>query len=147
MLFRSRDHTSLSLLMVDIDHFKAYNDTYGHVEGDTCLKKVAQGLASSLQRHVDKVARYGGEEFTVILPGTDDEGAMQVAERMKEEIARMDIEHCGSDTCEKVTISIGVSTVLPTREIKSTQLVDAADKALYQAKEAGRNRCCAENIE
>lgn len=142
-----RDHTTLSLLMVDIDHFKAYNDTYGHIEGDTCLKKVAQGLASSLQRHVDKVARYGGEEFTVILPGTDDEGAMQVAERMKEAIARLAVEHCGSDTCETVTISIGVSTVLPTGELKPTQLVDAADKALYQAKEAGRNRCCAENIE
>lgn len=142
-----RDLTPLSLLMVDIDHFKAYNDNYGHIMGDNCLKRVAQGLASSLQRHVDKVARYGGEEFTVILPGTDALGAMQVAERMKEIIASSNIEHCGSDTANMVTISIGVSTVVPSRELIPTQLVETADKALYLAKGAGRNRCHAENIE
>lgn len=141
-----RNGTPLSLLIVDIDHFKSYNDSYGHIMGDSCLKKVAQGLAESLQRHVDKVARYGGEEFGVILPATDMEGAMQVAVRMNERIKAMNIEHCASGTCSAVTISIGVSTVVPTGPLSSSQLVDAADKALYEAKESGRDRCCAKSV-
>jgi len=137
-----RHKTPLSLLMVDIDHFKDYNDNYGHIQGDNCLKMVAHGLANSLQRHVDKVSRYGGEEFAVILPSTDAEGAYTVAQRMRADIEEMNIEHCASGTCASVTVSIGVSSLVPTTEILSTRLVNAADQGLYKAKESGRNRCC-----
>ncbi|CCH49952.1 GGDEF domain-containing response regulator [Pseudodesulfovibrio piezophilus] len=137
-----RDGCPLSLLLVDIDHFKAYNDSYGHLMGDNCLKKVSGMLANSLQRHVDKVARYGGEEFTIVLPSTDEEGAMQVAERMRANVEELGIEHCDSDTCGNVTISVGVGSVMPKADGSSHNLLDQADKALYKAKKEGRNRCC-----
>ncbi len=141
-----RDCSPLSLLMVDIDHFKAYNDSYGHIMGDKCLKAVASGLAGSLQRHIDKVARYGGEEFAVILPGTEEEGAMQVAERMRQYIENLNVEHNDSETSDSVTVSIGVSTIVPDAKILSSHLVDAADKALYKAKKEGRDKCCTESV-
>ena len=141
-----RDCSPLSLLMVDIDHFKAYNDSYGHIMGDKCLKAVASGLAGSLQRHIDKVARYGGEEFAVILPGTEEEGAMQVAERMRQYIEDLNVEHNDSETSDSVTVSIGVSTIVPDAKILSSHLVDAADKALYKAKKEGRDKCCTESV-
>lgn len=131
----------LSLLLVDIDHFKAYNDSYGHIRGDNCLKKVAQRLSESLQRHVDKVARYGGEEFGVILPSTDAAGAMEVAQRMCRAIRALEIEHCASCACKTVTVSVGVSTVVPRQGLHHAELIDLADTALYRAKEGGRNQC------
>jgi diguanylate cyclase (GGDEF)-like protein len=134
-----RDSTPLSLLIVDIDYFKNYNDCYGHLEGDDCLRKVAQSLYEALLRPTDIVARYGGEEFTVILPNTGSEGAEKVAKRMMDSVARLDIVHKTSSVAETVTISIGVSSILPTRKIAVTSLLDRADKALYQAKEEGRN--------
>lgn len=137
-----RDSSPLSLLIVDIDHFKRYNDNYGHIMGDNCLKRVSRELADSLQRHVDRVARYGGEEFTVILPTTDSDGAMQVAHRMRKNVEALDIEHCASGVCEAVTISVGVSTVVPGAGTSSNLLLDSADKALYRAKKSGRNKCC-----
>jgi diguanylate cyclase (GGDEF)-like protein len=134
-----RDSTCLSLLIVDIDYFKDYNDYYGHLEGDDCLRKVAQSLYEALLRPTDIIARYGGEEFTVILPNTGSEGAGEVARRMMESVARLDIVHKTSSVAETVTISIGVSSLLPTRKLTVTSLLDRADKALYQAKEEGRN--------
>jgi diguanylate cyclase (GGDEF)-like protein len=134
-----RDSTSLSLLIVDIDYFKDYNDYYGHLEGDDCLRRVAQSLYEALLRPTDIVARYGGEEFTVILPNTGSEGAEKVAKRMMDFVARLDIVHKTSSVAETVTISIGVSSILPTGKLAVTSLLDRADKALYQAKEEGRN--------
>jgi diguanylate cyclase (GGDEF)-like protein len=134
-----RDNTCLSLLIVDIDYFKNYNDYYGHLEGDDCLRKVAQSLYEALLRPTDIIARYGGEEFTVILPNTGSEGAGEVARRMMDSVARLDIVHKTSLVAETVTISIGVSSILPTRKLTVTSLLDRADKALYQAKEEGRN--------
>jgi diguanylate cyclase (GGDEF)-like protein len=134
-----RDSTSLSLLIVDIDYFKDYNDYYGHLEGDDCLRRVAQSLYEALLRPTDIVARYGGEEFTVILPNTGSEGAEKVAKRMMDSVARLDIVHKTSSVAETVTISIGVSSILPTGKLAVTSLLDRADKALYQAKEEGRN--------
>lgn len=134
-----RDSTWLSLLIVDIDYFKNYNDYYGHLEGDDCLRKVAQSLYEALLRPTDIIARYGGEEFTVILPNTGSEGAGEVAKRMMDAVARLDIVHKTSSVAETVTISIGVSSILPTRKSAVTSLLDRADKALYQAKAEGRN--------
>lgn len=134
-----RDSTCLSLLIVDIDYFKNYNDYYGHLEGDDCLRKVAQSLYEALLRPTDIIARYGGEEFTVILPNTGSEGAGEVAKRMMDAVARLDIVHKTSSVADTVTISIGVSSLLPTRKSAVTSLLDRADKALYQAKAEGRN--------
>jgi diguanylate cyclase (GGDEF)-like protein len=134
-----RDSTCLSLLIVDIDYFKNYNDYYGHLEGDDCLRKVAQSLYEALLRPTDIVARYGGEEFTVILPNTGSEGAEKVAKRMMDSVARLDIVHKTSSVAETVTISIGVSSIFPSGKLAVTSLLDRADKALYQAKEEGRN--------
>jgi diguanylate cyclase (GGDEF)-like protein len=134
-----RDKTPLSLLLVDIDYFKDYNDTYGHLEGDDCLCKVAHSLYEALLRPTDIVARYGGEEFTAILPNTGSEGAKKVAQRMMDQVGRLGIDHKTSSVAETVTISIGGSSVLPTEKLAATWLLDRADKALYQAKEEGRN--------
>jgi diguanylate cyclase (GGDEF)-like protein len=135
-----REGTSMSLIMIDIDHFKLYNDNYGHIEGDDCLKKVATYLANSMSRPADFIARYGGEEFAVILPMTDHDGAVTVAETLLEQIRKLNLPHRSSLVAERVTISLGVATVLPTRETSSTILIDRADKALYASKIAGRNR-------
>jgi diguanylate cyclase (GGDEF)-like protein len=135
----SRDKTPLSLLIVDIDYFKNYNDCYGHLEGDICLRKVAQALYESLLRPTDIVARYGGEEFTAILPNTGSEGAIKVAQRMMDYVVELDIDHKESSVADMVTVSIGASSVFPTGKLAVTSLLDRADKALYEAKENGRN--------
>jgi diguanylate cyclase (GGDEF)-like protein len=135
----SRDKTPLSLLIVDIDYFKNYNDCYGHLEGDICLRKVAQALYESLLRPTDIVARYGGEEFTAILPNTGSEGAIKVAQRMMDYVAQLDIDHKESSVADMVTVSIGASSAFPTGKLAVTSLLDRADKALYEAKENGRN--------
>ncbi len=137
---------SLSMLFIDIDHFKAYNDRYGHTKGDECLGFVARRIEANLYRSADSVARYGGEEFGVLLPNTDIGGAMALAERLRESVVRLKIRNEGAPGPGLVTVSVGVTT-LPAhgefmRESVTPQLVIAnADRALYQAKENGRNQC------
>jgi diguanylate cyclase (GGDEF)-like protein len=135
-----RGGTPLSLIMVDIDHFKLYNDTYGHQSGDECLRDVATSLAKSLNRAGDLVARYGGEEFVVILPGTGVEGATQVAESMRATVEALGIENRESPIRGTLTISLGVATAFPEKGISPEKLLAAADQALYRAKHEGRNR-------
>ncbi len=136
-----RDNAALSLILIDIDHFKKYNDHYGHVAGDGCLKKVARVIKEAGKRGADFAARYGGEEFAVILPDTDAGGATQVAENTCWAVAALKLPHAASPIADHVSISIGVSTVLPkNEELSPSDLITAADTALYQAKESGRNR-------
>jgi diguanylate cyclase (GGDEF)-like protein len=134
-----RSHTPISLIMMDIDFFKKYNDTYGHAAGDDCLKQVAQALANSIRRPQDFIARYGGEEFVALLPESDSIGALTVANIIQDNIESLDIQHCSSTVNGQVTISQGAATIVPTLETSSLVL-EAADKALYEAKEKGRNR-------
>lgn len=138
-----RDETPLSLLMIDIDYFKQYNDHYGHGAGDICLQRVAATLAKNLARPNDLIARYGGEEFVVILPDTDQQAALQVAERLRECIIKLALPHACSEAESVVTISVGVATQIKIPEYFLPQtLNDAADNALYMAKASGRNRVC-----
>jgi diguanylate cyclase (GGDEF)-like protein len=130
----------MGLIMADIDHFKAYNDTYGHQAGDDCLIQVAQSLYQQLKRPADLVARYGGEEFAIVLPETELKGAGDLAEKMRKEIRRLNIKHSSSPVDQVVTISLGVSCALPTMSPEPEELIAQADQALYQAKNQGRNR-------
>jgi diguanylate cyclase (GGDEF)-like protein len=129
----------LSLIMVDIDFFKNYNDNYGHGSGDECLRKVAATLASFAQRPRDMVARYGGEEFVALLPETPFTDAQLLAERMRMGIELMNIPHAFSPVADRVTISMGLATASPTHRFRSKFLLEAADQALYQAKKETRN--------
>ena len=135
-----REQSSLSILLCDIDYFKQYNDTYGHVMGDGCLKKVARALNETLSRPTDLVARYGGEEFAAVLPQTGEEGALRVAERMQMAIAHLKIPHASSSINPYVTLSIGVASAIPQPPRSPASLVDEADQLLYRAKQQGRNR-------
>lgn len=135
-----RQSTSLSLIMIDIDFFKLYNDYYGHQQGDECLKQVALILNMTATRETDLVARYGGEEFGVILPETGLKGALELAENMRNNIDELKMEHKDSKISDHVTISLGVATAIPEQETKPELLVSAADQALYKAKEEGRNQ-------
>ncbi len=135
-----RSEKSLGLIMIDIDHFKLYNDHYGHQKGDSCLQKVAQGLNLSSHRETDILARYGGEEFSVVLPNTDLSGALKIAEKMRQAVKTLNIEHAKSNVCNILTISLGVSAVIPQMGTKPLILLAAADQALYKAKEDGRDR-------
>ncbi|HXG67974.1 MAG TPA: diguanylate cyclase [Blastocatellia bacterium] len=130
----------LSLIMIDADFFKAFNDAYGHQRGDDCLVLLASTLRNALNRPGDMAARYGGEEFIIILPGTDAEGAAEMAETIRARVEEMGIAHAGSPADKVVTISLGVVTGYPTRGFSPAALIAAADEALYQAKEGGRNR-------
>lgn len=134
-----RDKTPLSLLMVDVDYFKKYNDCYGPLEADDCLRKVAQALYEALLRPTDIVARYGGEEFTAILPNTGSDGAERVAQRMMDYVARLGIIHKGSSVAEVVTVSIGATSVFSSEKLSVSSLLNHAQKALFEAKERGRN--------
>lgn len=134
-----REKTDLALILIDIDHFKAYNDHYGHLQGDDCLKQFAQGASEALLRPVDMFCRYGGEEFGVLLPNTSKEGAENVAKRMAEKIAELAIEHTESPTAGQVTASMGIA-LSESGLTDAVELLDQADKALYRAKEAGRNQ-------
>jgi diguanylate cyclase (GGDEF)-like protein len=138
----ARANTPIALLVADVDHFKQFNDGYGHQLGDDCLKDVARVLESCLRRPTDLVARYGGEEFAVIMPETDAEGAAQVAETMREAVQAAQIAHAYSPVAPVVTISVGAATTLPSRadEDGPRMLLQQADQALYQAKREGRNR-------
>lgn len=134
-----RDSSTLSLLMIDIDHFKRYNDTYGHQAGDGCLQKIASMLEQVVFRPGDLVARYGGEEFAVILTATSAAGASIVARRILDRIAALAIPHA-ADKRGYVTLSIGIASSLPKPEMTLEDLIAGADGALYRAKRAGRNR-------
>jgi len=138
-----REKKSLSLLLIDIDYFKLYNDSYGHQGGDDCLIQVAQVIAKVPQRVVDLVARYGGEEFAVILPNTDIEGALIIAESIKQAIADLAIPHQNSLVSDRVTLSLGVASLMPTIEQNLEILITHADAALYAAKKQGRDRAIA----
>jgi diguanylate cyclase (GGDEF)-like protein len=135
-----RYEENLSVLMLDLDFFKIYNDTYGHLEGDECLKMVAYTLKNLLKRGTDLVARWGGEEFACILPGTNYEGAMKLAEELRKGIENLQIPHEASTVSKYVTISVGVATMIPTLGTEPQEIVEKADKALYRAKQDGRNR-------
>ena len=135
-----RNESSIALIMADVDHFKAYNDTYGHQQGDECLKLVAGTMQSALSRAGDMLARYGGEEFAVILPSTDVAGAFEVAERILNAVSDMRLEHSGSSVADHVTISMGVSALRPDEQSSVQELIETADKNLYTAKAQGRNR-------
>lgn len=135
-----RDKTPISLIILDIDYFKLFNDTYGHLKGDDCLKLVASVIKITLKRPGDFLARYGGEEFAVLLPNTESVGASIIAEKMRANIEDAKISHISSIISEYVTVSIGVTTRSPGQEGSSMDLIDVADKALYRAKQAGRNR-------
>jgi diguanylate cyclase (GGDEF)-like protein len=134
----------LSLLLMDIDSFKAYNDHFGHQQGDTCLSTVAQALAAMLKRPADVAARYGGEEFAAILPDTSTEQARAHANAIREHLAALAIAHAPSATRPQVTLSIGVASFDKERLNQASALVEAADKALYAAKRAGRDRVVAD---
>lgn len=139
----ARAGTRLGLIMLDIDHFKAFNDTYGHVAGDDCLRAVAQVLEQGLQRGTDLVARYGGEEFMAILgdvPSAD--AAFDLAERLRERVAALCIAHASSPTAALLTISLGVITSCCGQDTRPSLLVEQADAELYRAKTSGRNRSC-----
>ncbi len=135
-----RDGSTLSLIMIDIDSFKSYNDIYGHQAGDECLRKVAKALSECLKRKTDLIARYGGEEFACILPGTDEKGATEVAQSFQRRVLELGIAHSGGQAAPIVTISQGVATLKPGKDQEASLLVVMADKALYEAKAGGRNR-------
>jgi len=135
-----RHSTSISLIMLDIDFFKLFNDTYGHQGGDDCLKQVAHTLEQSVLRETDIVARYGGEEFVVILPETGVKGALEVAETLRAKIEAKKIPHASSKVSDYVTISVGVATAVPERGSMPEKLIAAADQVLYEAKDEGRNQ-------
>jgi diguanylate cyclase (GGDEF)-like protein/PAS domain S-box-containing protein len=135
-----RSGSQLSLIMLDVDHFKKYNDHYGHLAGDNCLLQIAKVLRNVVKRPPDIVARYGGEEFVVILPDTNCQGAIALAERIGESMLRLALPHAQSDISEFVTLSLGVATAVDHILTDGAQLVALADQALYQAKKDGRNR-------
>lgn len=134
-----RQRLPLSLIMIDIDYFKEYNDNYGHQKGDQTLISVATTLAGIVHRPGDLLARYGGEEFTVVLPNTSADGALKIAESMRSEIEALGIDHGFSAPFGKITISLGVHTEIPAAETTESEVISAADQALYVAKRAGRN--------
>ncbi len=135
-----RHRHALSLLFIDIDFFKPYNDHYGHTEGDECLKRVARAIRKDMIRAEDLASRYGGEEFACILPQTDNGGALQVARRILHSVRALGIPHAKSAAAEQVTVSIGVATAAPATADRALHLIESADRALYQAKQQGRNR-------
>lgn len=130
----------LSIILCDIDYFKPYNDTYGHLEGDECLRQVALAIKNSFTREVDLVARYGGEEFMVVLPNTPGDSATRQAEKMRKNIWALALEHKSSKVAARVSISAGVYTVTTTKHLSLNQCINFADESLYQAKAAGRNQ-------
>lgn len=137
-----RGGQSIALILLDVDFFKNYNDTYGHQLGDECLIKIAQALQQNANRPADMVARYGGEEFAVILSDTDESGAIVVAQNIHQAIAQLQIPHTSSQVNDYVTVSIGIASLIPMVSLTPEYLIQLADQALYQAKQSGRNRYC-----
>jgi len=140
------DNSQVNVMMVDIDHFKKFNDRYGHHAGDECLEQIAKAMVATLRRPEDSVARYGGEEFVAVLPNTEPGYALQVAERVRQAVEAMQIRHESSSTALVVTVSIGIASCRADFQQKDTVLLAAADRALHQAKREGRNRVCVEQI-
>lgn len=136
----TRSKMIMSLMMIDIDYFKNFNDTYGHAEGDNCLKSVSAEILRNIRRPSDLVARYGGEEFCVVLPETFAGPAAEIAEHIRTNIEGLKIPHSASASSDFVTVSIGVATALPNTDEDAHTLLEAADKQLYRAKETGRNK-------
>jgi diguanylate cyclase (GGDEF)-like protein len=143
----SREQSPLSLILCDIDHFKLYNDTYGHPAGDRCLVEVAQAISKVIKRPSDLVARYGGEEFVLVLPQTSLEGAKYLAQQIRLQVQSLKIPHLRSSVDLYVTISLGVSACIPHPDFDFEVLIAAADQGLYQAKEMGRNQAVEYGIE
>jgi diguanylate cyclase (GGDEF)-like protein len=135
----SRLNTPIALILCDVDYFKQFNDTYGHQEGDYCLRQVALTLQRSFTRSEDVVTRYGGEEFGIILPNTDREQAIEMAVEMQSQVSALKIPHKSSGVADHVTISVGVGVIRPDKDTIMSTLIEEADKALYQAKNDGRN--------
>jgi diguanylate cyclase (GGDEF)-like protein/PAS domain S-box-containing protein len=130
---------SISIIMFDIDYFKQYNDHYGHIQGDDCLKMISKTLSSAATRSRDFFARYGGEEFVLVLPQTDEKSAMKVAERCRSLLFKAQIPHLKSQVSQLVSVSIGVGTITPTKQDEPITFVEQVDKRLYLAKQNGRN--------
>ncbi len=135
-----RHRLPLSMILIDVDHFKQYNDSYGHAAGDECLRQLAATMASVVRRQTDLLARYGGEEFSCLLSETDLEEAMVVARRLAAQVRAQRIPHAHSATAPFLTVSMGVGTAVPTEGDDVSKLIEKADQLLYQAKEGGRNR-------
>lgn len=135
-----RSGVPLSLIVIDVDHFKAFNDTYGHAAGDLVLERIAESLKQALRRSGDFVARYGGEEFIILLPDVDSAGALAIAEHARAGIENLRIPHAVSEAAPWVTISLGGATRIPRENVPDTELFSLADTYLYEAKHAGRNR-------
>lgn len=136
----ARERQPLSLILADVDHFKAFNDRFGHQAGDDCLRQVAGALCLAGRRPADLVARYGGEEFALVLPGTMVDGAIEVAQSISKLVGGLEIAHARSESEQGVTLSQGIASLVPDRETSSEDLIQRADQALYQAKQQGRNR-------
>ena len=136
-----REKQSLGLILCDVDHFKLYNDTYGHQMGDECLKQIARTIGECMNRPRDMAARYGGEEFAAILPNTDIKGALEIAEQIRAQVEALNIPHESSKVCDHATISLGVACVVPDPEKNEKQLIEMADSGLYEAKERGGRNC------
>ncbi|RPA38640.1 diguanylate cyclase [Shewanella vesiculosa] len=143
----AREKQPLTIILLDIDFFKHFNDTYGHTEGDVCLRLVAQKINDTVNRPYDLVARFGGEEFICILPNTDLIGGTYVAQQIVDSIVSLKIPHINSSISAFVTISAGVSSVVPEYDMSSTTLIEEADKQLYIAKDRGRNRVLGSQIQ
>ncbi len=143
-----RRKQSLCVMLLDIDHFKTYNDHYGHIAGDQCLRQVAKTIKSALKRPIDVIARYGGEEFVILLPDTNLEGAQSVAQRIIEALTQAAIPHEHSSCAKHVTVSIGIAecTDISKSQLSQSDLIQKADEALYQSKEQGRNRATCANL-
>jgi diguanylate cyclase (GGDEF)-like protein len=142
----AREQLPLSLILCDVDFFKQYNDNYGHQVGDTCLCQIANAIRSAIQRPADLVARYGGEEFAVILPNTPLAGAVQVGQKIQAQVGQLQIPHIGSQINPFVTLSFGIASMIPVPDGNMAQLITATDRALYQAKLAGRDRIATDDI-
>lgn len=136
----------LSLILCDVDFFKLFNDYYGHPAGDACLKRIAHGLSSAMRSEIDLVCRYGGEEFGIILPNTNQASAIPVANRIQAVIGQLAIPHAKSKIAPFVTLSMGIATVVPFPGMLAPELIQVADRMLYQAKQEGRNRYARQEI-
>lgn len=136
-----RYETPISMLMIDIDNFKLFNDNYGHLSGDHCLQQLSRVLESTLKRPRDFLARFGGEEFVVVLPDTDSSGAKYIGEKVRQAVIQQQIPHEFSDIEPFVTVSIGIATTQDPALLVYEDMLDEADKALYQSKHSGKNRC------
>ncbi|MCV9920551.1 Wsp signal transduction system regulator diguanylate cyclase WspR [Pseudomonas sp. BT-42-2] len=135
-----REQQQISLLMIDVDYFKLYNDSFGHLAGDEALRQVAEAIRGSCSRPTDLPARYGGEEFALVLPNTSPGGARLIAEKLRQTVRGLNIPHCAPETDAHLTVSIGLATLTPSIGSHCRQLISAADKGLYLAKNSGRNQ-------